>query len=187
MKNYLFFYTLSGAGIGCDATGICYFKVEDPEKAMESRSVNEILWEMACDNAESYGIYPYPDEGVDEDDVENYSEDIYGHAVPFDPEKHNGKLCGHWRTNIDEPGLPIFEDGYWVLDTSKEAREKMVKDLELKSVDECQYRLEKKMEHVLAEAERIERERVALDKEILALKLKARKLVAAGAEYLDED
>ncbi len=188
MKNYLFFYKLGGAGVGCDATGICCFEVEDPEKVMENREVNQALWEMACDNAESFGIYPYPDYEVEEDEEDNYSEDIYGHAVPFDPEKHGGKLSGggHWKTHIDEPGTPVFEGGYWVLDTSEAAREKMAKDLELKSVDECQYRLEKKMERVLAEADRIERERVYLEKEIVALKLKARKLVAAGAEYFEE-
>lgn len=189
MKNYLFFYKLGGAGVGCDATGICYFEVDDPEKVMENPSVNDVLWEMACDNAESFGVYPTPDFEVEEDEEDNYSDDIYGHAVPFDPEKHGGKLSGggHWKTHIDEPGAPVFEDGYWVLDTSKEAIAKNQKDRELKSVDEAQYRLEKKMQRVLAEAERIERERVYLEKEILALKLKARKLVAAGAEMYDDE
>lgn len=187
MKKYLFFYKLGGAGVGCEATGICYFEVEDPEKVMENRSVNQTLWEMACGNAESYGVYPTPDYGVEEDEGE-YSDDIYGHAVPLDPEKHGCKLAGggHWKTHLDEKGNPVFEDGYWVLDTSKGACAKMAKDLELKSVDECQHRLEVKLEHALEEAERIERERVTIEEEIATLKLKARKLVDAGAEYIEE-
>lgn len=189
MKKYLFFYKLGGAGVGCDATGICYFKVEDPTLVMENPGVNQTLWEMACNNAESFGVYPYPDyDEVGEDEEDQYSDEIYGHAVPFDIEKHSGKLSGggDWRTHVDERGTPVFEDGFWVLDTSEEAIVKNQKDLELKSVDEAQYRREKKMERVLAEAERIERERVYLEKEILALKLKARKLVAAGAEMYDD-
>lgn len=129
MQNvkFLFFYTLEGAGLGCEATGITAWEVENPKEIWKNKVANNDLWEMACQNAESYGVYPMPDELDEDEDEEQYSEDISGHAVPLNPEQHSCRLSGggDWRDHIDEKGYPyLHESGFWALDDSPEGIEK---------------------------------------------------------------
>ncbi|BAV81192.1 hypothetical protein [Vibrio phage VCPH] len=141
--NYLFFYSLDGAGVGCESTGITAWEVENPEDIWKDRLANDSLWDMACQNAESYGVYPMPDELDEDEDEEQYSEDIGGMAEPLNPEKHSARLAGggNWMDHIDVSGRPyLHESGYWALDTSKEgieqhAREKAERQLKAKLRD----------------------------------------------------
>lgn len=65
---------------------------------------NEILdgdaWEFAVNNAEMYGVYPYPEDLDEDEDTEEYSDNIEGYWEDYDPEEHDGKLayCDeiHW-------------------------------------------------------------------------------------------
>lgn len=50
-------------------------------------------WELACQNAESFGIYPPDPEGTDEDN-EGADENIGGHFEDYDPDKHDGLRVG---------------------------------------------------------------------------------------------
>lgn len=59
--------------------------------------LHDDAWEGALSNAETYGIYPYPDEfgDDDEDDPEygqgdSYSHNIEGSWEDYNPEKHDG-------------------------------------------------------------------------------------------------
>lgn len=55
----------------------------------------DFAYERGLDHAESYGIYPYPDEGVDdEDSEEQYSHNIEGWWEPYDPQKHDRYRVG---------------------------------------------------------------------------------------------
>ena len=49
----------------------------------------DFCWERACNNAESYGIYPSFDRPDDEDD-DQYSENIEGWYELYDPDEHDG-------------------------------------------------------------------------------------------------
>lgn len=54
--------------------------------------LHDDAWEGALSNAESFGIYPYPEEfgDDDEDDETDYSYDIEGSWEEYDPDKHDG-------------------------------------------------------------------------------------------------
>lgn len=56
-----------------DAYDILFTQPDDTEEDLESAA-----WYMGLDNAEAYGIYPTPDEGLDEEDEDNYSDNIDG-------------------------------------------------------------------------------------------------------------
>lgn len=57
------------------------------DDATESE-IGEELYNMAVENAESYGIYPYPDYEVDGDE-NDYTDNIEGYYEEYDPEKHD--------------------------------------------------------------------------------------------------
>lgn len=48
-------------------------------------------WQEGVDHAESYGVYPYPDEYIDEEDDTEYSSNIEGWWEIYDEKKHAGK------------------------------------------------------------------------------------------------
>lgn len=61
--------------------------------------INEIVYGMALDHAESYGYYPYPDddEDFDEDldeEYEGYTQGIEGYYEEYDPKKHDMLRAG---------------------------------------------------------------------------------------------
>ena len=68
-----------------------------PDNHTEDELQDEAYY-MAVDHASAYGYYPV-DEYAPEDDSEEeppdcYIDSIYGHAVPYDPAKHDGKRAG---------------------------------------------------------------------------------------------
>lgn len=94
-------------------TGYCGMDSHDfqvyPDDITEDE-LDQDAWEGAVSNAESYGIYPYPDEyDTDENDEEldseDYSLNIEGYWEDFDPEKHKGLGIG-----IGSTVTKIFKD-----------------------------------------------------------------------------
>lgn len=74
--------------VGTDATEFCL--VPD---SITQKELDEYAWASACQNAESFGIYPPDPEGTEEDNVDT-DEDISGHFEPYDPSKHDGLRVG---------------------------------------------------------------------------------------------
>lgn len=74
--------------VGTDATEFCL--VPD---SITQKELDEYAWESACQNAESFGIYPPDPEGTEED-IADTDEDISGHFEPYDPIKHDGLRVG---------------------------------------------------------------------------------------------
>ena len=69
---------------------------EVPEDATDDE-LDDLAWERAKDNAESYGIYPreeYANMADDFEDDESYSDNIEGSWQDYDPEKHDGHRIG---------------------------------------------------------------------------------------------
>lgn len=64
---------------------------EVPETATDDE-LNELCWERALYNAESYGIYPPSEEYDDSEDYDydSYSDNIEGSFEDYDPDKHDG-------------------------------------------------------------------------------------------------
>jgi hypothetical protein len=61
-----------------------------PDDATEDE-ISEEAYQMALGHAESFGIYPYPDDfDENEEDDSIYSYDIEGYVIgEYDPEKHD--------------------------------------------------------------------------------------------------
>ena len=63
-----------------------------------AEELEDLATTRALENAESYGIYPMPDdEDADEDEDEEgnyYSEGISGHWEDYNPSKHDRHACG---------------------------------------------------------------------------------------------
>lgn len=81
-------------------TGFCGMDSHEFWKVSETATdaeLNELCWERAKENADSYGIYPYSeycdDPEFDEDD-ESYSDNIEGSFEDYDPDKHDGHRVG---------------------------------------------------------------------------------------------
>lgn len=75
--------------VGTDATE--FYLVPD---SITQKELDDYAWESACQNAESFGIYPPDPEGADEDN-EDADEDISGHFEPYDPIEHDGLRVGN--------------------------------------------------------------------------------------------
>ena len=59
------------------------------------QELNDAVWDMALDHAESYGYYPMedaPEVFEDEEHEDSYTDNIEGWAELYDPEKHDGLL-----------------------------------------------------------------------------------------------
>lgn len=75
---------------GSDARVAVTFDDDTPE-----RVISDELYDMAVQHAEAYGIYPYPDEDLGEDDDENdYTDNIEAYYEVYDPEKHDMLRAG---------------------------------------------------------------------------------------------
>ena len=61
-------------------------------------AITEFCWELAVDNAASYGIYP--DEGIDDDEDFGFSDRVMGYYEDYDSEKHDGFIVGNTNTPI---------------------------------------------------------------------------------------
>lgn len=72
-------------------------------KGYETKELSDTIWQYALNHAEMYGIYPKSDmpEDYDEDDhdyrEDEYSDDIEGWLEPYDPDEHDGYMCGDQR------------------------------------------------------------------------------------------
>lgn len=75
--------------VGTDATEFCLV----PDNITQTE-LDDYAWESACQNAESFGIYPPDPEGTEEDNVDT-DENIIGHFEPYDPIKHDGLRVGN--------------------------------------------------------------------------------------------
>lgn len=91
MRKIIFFAHTGYAGMDSVDNGLYPDDVTDEE-------LNDDAWHHALDNAEAYGIYPTPDDfeyDEDEDDYgDQYSDNIEGWWEDYDPEKHDGLVCG---------------------------------------------------------------------------------------------
>lgn len=83
----------------CGSDEVLFYKVP---KDTPDEVINRFCHELAITNAESYGIYPEEDNPCDEDldDGNDYSSNIEGCFVDYDPVKHdkyivNGNIP-HW-------------------------------------------------------------------------------------------
>ena len=64
------------------------------------KELDDLAWELACQNAESFGIYPPDPEGTDEDN-EDADENIDGYFELYVPSKHDGLRVGNADTWIE--------------------------------------------------------------------------------------
>lgn len=65
-----------------------------PDDATEEEIYDE-AYSMAVEHAEMYGIYPYPDDFDEDEDVGEYSDNIDGYVIgEYVPEKHDMYRCG---------------------------------------------------------------------------------------------
>ena len=74
--------------VGTDANEFCLVPNDITQKELD-----DYAWDSACQNAESFGIYPPDPEGTDEDN-ENTDEGISGHFEDYDPKTHDGLAVG---------------------------------------------------------------------------------------------
>jgi len=89
----------------CGSSGHEFYEVPDDTTDEE---LDQFCWDLACNHAAGYGIYPEedrpdsPDEADEEDEWgTEYSHNIEGSWEPYDPEKHDGHTMGgtpHWQT-----------------------------------------------------------------------------------------
>lgn len=90
MNKYRYIIECHSGYAGSDA----YVAVSFPEKPSE-KELSEAAWEIAVDNADGFGIYPYPDDiDIEEEDEDNYSQNIEGVAHEYVPELHDMRRCG---------------------------------------------------------------------------------------------
>ncbi len=66
------------------------FSVDDDASEVE---INEIVYGMALDHADSYGYYPDDDDDFDEDN-DGYTNGIEGAWEDYEPEKHDRYRSG---------------------------------------------------------------------------------------------
>lgn len=74
--------------IGTDETEFCLVPID-----MSQDELDAYAWEAACQNAESYGLYPPDHDGMDED-TEDTDHNIEGCFEEYDPDKHDGLRVG---------------------------------------------------------------------------------------------
>lgn len=68
--------------------------LEMPEDHTQEE-LDDVVWQMALDHADSYGYYPVewaPDVFEDEEEEDQYTDNIEGWAELYDPKKHDGLL-----------------------------------------------------------------------------------------------
>jgi hypothetical protein len=75
--------------VGSDARVAVTFDDDTPESV-----ISDELYDMAVQHAESYGIYPYPVEELDEEDEDDYTDSIEAYYEEYDPEKHDCLRAG---------------------------------------------------------------------------------------------
>lgn len=71
------------------STGSCGMDGKEIMLLQAGSGNDAMVWEMAKNNAESYGIYPrseYSDDEIPEDEEDNYSDNIEGNAYLFHPD-----------------------------------------------------------------------------------------------------
>jgi hypothetical protein len=76
------------------STGFCGMDTAEAYLVPESTTQKELdafAWQRAIEHAETYGIYPYPDDYEDYEDDE-YSDDIQGYFVEYNEDKHKGHV-----------------------------------------------------------------------------------------------
>jgi len=66
---------------------------------LSENALNDLAWECALDQADSYGIYPEshrPDDGGDDEEEEDdsYSDNIGGYFEDYNPKLHDGERVG---------------------------------------------------------------------------------------------
>lgn len=64
------------------------------------KELDDLAQELACKNAESFGIYPPDPEGTDEDN-EDTDHNIEGCFEEYDPDNHDGLRVGNADTWIE--------------------------------------------------------------------------------------
>lgn len=74
--------------VGTDATEFYLVPLDITQKELD-----DLAWELACQNAESFGIYPPDPDGTDEDN-EGADENIGGCFEDYDPDEHDGLRVG---------------------------------------------------------------------------------------------
>jgi hypothetical protein len=94
--TFKYFVTCYTGSCGSESHEFIEFDTQPTEEELD-----RICWDMALENAASYGIYPMSEmpEDFDEDEAtdwrsDEYSEGIEGGAVPYDAEKHDGYSIG---------------------------------------------------------------------------------------------
>lgn len=85
-------FHLSTGYAGMDSTEVDFY----PDDVTDEK-LNDHTWQLALNNAESYGIYPmeYLEDslmGGDEIGNEEYSDNIEGWWEDYDPERHEGMV-----------------------------------------------------------------------------------------------
>ncbi len=97
MVEYLWFVGTCTGYAGSDQ----YEAILHPATDMEDEDLSQVVWEMALEQAQSYGIERYCGtceacESCDYDECEDQEEGIEGWAEFYSPEKHDGKaIAGH--------------------------------------------------------------------------------------------
>ena len=90
MKHYI--VSLFAGFVGTDAHDLLSLPDDHTEEEL-----NEAVWEMALQHAEMFGNYPEehrPDDFDWEEDEDVYTDNIEGHAEPYDPELHDRYRAG---------------------------------------------------------------------------------------------
>ena len=71
--------------------GVSFYEITTP--GVTEKDLDELAYTCAVENAESYGIYPYP-EDEDESGDTCYSDSIEGSVHTYDPTKHDRLVPG---------------------------------------------------------------------------------------------
>jgi len=90
MKHYI--VSLHTGFVGMDAHDLLSLRDNHTEE-----EINEAVWQMALDHAQSYGVElesSRPDDFDWDEDDDNYSDNIEGYAELYDPEKHDMLRAG---------------------------------------------------------------------------------------------
>lgn len=110
MKEYLWFVGTETGYVGTEQYGILLHSSTDDQ----NEDLYDCVWEMALEQAQSYGIERYCGgceacSVGEHDDCENQEEGIEGYAVLYSPKEHDGKKGGGG-SFLDEYPEALFDE-----------------------------------------------------------------------------
>lgn len=99
------------------STGSCGMDGKEIMLLQAGSGNDAMVWEMAKNNAESYGIYPrseYEDDEIPEDEEDNFSDNIEGNAYLFHPDNlgESYESCHQVLEWLREIGAILWMEGF---------------------------------------------------------------------------